>query len=55
MDIKELLRKDFIILDGGFGTEMIKLGITPEDKPELLVFTHPELVKQVHKSYVDAG
>lgn len=55
MDIKELLGRDFVILDGGFGTEMIKLGITPEDKPELLVFTHPELVKQVHKSYVDAG
>ena len=56
MNFKQLLeQRDFIILDGGFGTEMIKLGITPEDKPELLVFTHPELVKQVHKSYVDAG
>ena len=55
VDFKTLLKKDYILLDGGFGTELIKRGFTAEDRAELSCFTHPELVKDIHRSYIEAG
>lgn len=55
MDFKELLKRDYILLDGGFGTELLKRGFTANDRAELSCFTHPELVKEIHKSYIEAG
>lgn len=45
----------FTILDGAMGTELLKAGMPLGQRPELLCFTQPELVKQVHKSYIDSG
>lgn len=53
---KNLLEKNsFILLDGGFGTELIKKGLLPEEDTAAAVFDHPQWVKDIHRSYVEAG
>lgn len=46
---------DFTIFDGALGTELIRLGMKPGELPELYNFTRPELIKEIHKSYLSAG
>ena len=43
------------ILDGGMGTELVKMNAPMGKLPEELNITHPEIIKAVHKSYIDAG
>ena len=52
---KNLLKENFILLDGGFGTELIKKGLLPEEDTAAAVFDHPQWVKEIHRSYIDAG
>ncbi|MGF6375493.1 5-methyltetrahydrofolate--homocysteine methyltransferase [Clostridiales Family XIII bacterium PM5-7] len=47
--------KEFIILDGGFGTMLQQLGIQLGHVPEVLNITNPEIVKNIHQQYIDAG
>ena len=51
----ELIKKDFVLLDGGFGTELIKKGKTADEDSALSVFLRPDDVKAIHFSYVEAG
>lgn len=55
MTFRELLRKDAVILDGGFGTELIKKGLEPGEDSASAVFSHPQWVKAIHRSYMEAG
>lgn len=55
MDIKTLFKKNFILLDGGFGTELLKKGFLPSERAELSCFTHPDWVRDIHRSYIEAG
>lgn len=47
--------KKFYILDGGMGTMMQKRGLEPGEVPELMSITHPEVIRSIHRSYVEAG
>ena len=47
--------KELLFFDGGMGTELQKNGLKKGDLPELLNIHSPEIVKKVHKSYLDAG
>ena len=45
-----------ILLDGGMGTMLQASGaLKPGAKPELLAFTHPEVLERVHGAYAAAG
>lgn len=55
MKFNELIKKDIILLDGGFGTELIKKGLKPGEDSASAVFTHPSWVEEIHRSYVEAG
>ena len=46
-----------ILLDGGIGTELERLGAPMDHEAWCAVAleTHPQLVRDVHKSYIDAG
>lgn len=56
-------RKDFcdyiknrrILLDGGTGTYLNKLGMKPGTKPELMNLEEPETVEKLHLAYFTAG
>lgn len=48
-------KEHFTILDGAMGTMLQKLGLAPGARPELLSLTDPELLRMVHKEYLEAG
>src|SRR3989338_8768541 len=52
--LKELKKRP-LIFDGATGTMLQKLGLKPGGCPDELNLTNPEMIKQVHTSYVDAG
>ena len=47
--------KEFIFLDGGTGTLLQQQGIEIGKVPEVLNFTHPELIQKIQRSYIEAG
>ncbi len=55
MDFKQLLNKDFIILDGAMGTMLQKSGLPLGEMPETLGVTHKEQITDIHKQYINAG
>lgn len=55
MDFKGLLKKDFVILDGAMGTMLQARGLKTGEIPEVLNITHPEILIDIHKSYIAAG
>ncbi len=55
MDVKTLLEREYIILDGGFGTEMQKRGMKPGETSEIMNFKMEDEVCAVLRSYVEAG
>ncbi len=46
---------EILFFDGGMGTELQKNGLKKGELPETLNINSPEIVKKVHKSYLDAG
>ena len=57
-----LMKNQVILFDGAMGTEIQKLNPKPEDFPDGkegfndgLSFTKPEWIKQIHRSYLQAG
>ena len=55
MNIKELLNKKIIISDGGMGTMLQAAGLGIGQIPESYNITHPEIVSDIHRKYIDAG
>ena len=66
MSQKELfldaIKHRILLFDGAMGTEIQKFDPKPEDFPDGkdgfndgLVLTHPEWIKKIHKSYLEAG
>ncbi len=53
--IVELLAGGPVLTDGGWGTQFFKQGKRPGTRNELWNLSHPHLVEEVAKSYVDAG
>ncbi len=51
----DFFNNKYVLLDGGFGTELIKKGLLPEEDTVNAVFDHPQWVKEIHKAYIDAG
>lgn len=58
----EAIKHRILLFDGAMGTEIQKFDPKPEDFPDGkdgfndgLVLTHPEWIKKIHKSYLDAG
>lgn len=55
MDFEKTFENKYILLDGGFGTELIKKGLLPGEDTVNAVFDHPQWVKEIHRDYIDAG
>jgi len=53
--ILDLMKQRVVLLDGGFGTELIQHGFPQGACPEAWNVEKPEVVKAIHKSYFDAG
>lgn len=55
MNILEELKDRVLILDGAMGTEVIQKTGKKFDFPELLNLESPDVIKAIHKSYIDSG
>ena len=55
MNFKELLGKQMLFFDGATGTQLQARGLQPGELPESWNFTHPDIVEDVHRSYLDVG
>lgn len=54
-NILSLIKERVLVLDGAMGTEIIKRGVMPDDCPESLNLTNPDLIEKIHTDYRDAG
>ncbi len=55
-DFHEILEeKKVLVADGAWGTEMIKMGLSTGETPELWNIRRPHMVKQIAKGYKHAG
>ncbi len=52
---KMLAARDWILADGATGTNLFNMGLMSGDAPELWNEQHPEKIKALYKSAVDAG
>ncbi len=55
MNIRDFLSDNILHLDGGMGTLLQARGLSAGEHPELWNITHPEVIREIHKSYYDAG
>lgn len=53
--ITDLLGKKIIICDGAMGTMLQKYGLIAGELPELLSYSHPEIIKDIYTKYFQAG
>ncbi|MBQ8831465.1 MAG: homocysteine S-methyltransferase family protein [Oscillospiraceae bacterium] len=53
--LSELLKKDFVLLDGGMGTMLIKRGMTAGQRSDLMNIEKPEVVLGIQSEYASAG
>ncbi len=53
--IFDLIKERVVLMDGGLGTEFMRLGLPQGTCPELWNAEKPELVAGVHSSYFEAG
>jgi len=69
-DIREILKERILVLDGAMGTMIQRYGLEEEDfrkgwfenhasplkgNNDLLVLTRPDVIKEIHAAYFDAG
>lgn len=55
MSFKEFLKENLVLLDGGMGTLLQAKGLRAGEHPERWNITRPEVIRDIHKSYFDAG
>ena len=55
MKITEFLKNNILYLDGGMGTLLQKRGLSAGELPEHWNITHPDVIRDIHRSYYAAG
>lgn len=55
MNITEFLKNNTLFLDGGMGTLLQASGLSAGEMPETWNLSRPEVIREIHKSYFDAG
>ncbi|MCU6748144.1 homocysteine S-methyltransferase family protein [Faecalicatena acetigenes] len=53
--IKERLGRELLFFDGGMGTLLQEEGLFPGELPETWNLTHPEVIRKIHRKYIEAG
>ena len=55
MNLLERLNNGILYLDGGMGTLLQKRGLTAGELPERWNISHPDVIVEIHKAYLDSG
>ena len=53
--IKDRLGKELLFFDGGMGTLLQERGLGPGELPETWNLIHPDVIRDIHRSYIEAG
>ncbi len=54
-NFNEILKNNFVFLDGAMGTMLQASGLKLGERPEVFCITEPETIINIHKMYIDAG
>lgn len=55
MGIRQLLKDRILVFDGAMGTMLQKQGLPTGKIPEIINFTHPEIIEDIYRRYLSAG
>ena len=55
MDILSLVKKGFVLFDGGMGTQLQANGLKAGEVPEQWNITNPQIITKIHRLYFEAG
>ncbi len=55
MNVRDFIKDNILILDGGMGTLLQKAGLKPGEHPEMWNITHPDIIEKIHRDYFNAG
>jgi len=55
INILDLLKQKILVIDGAMGTMLQENGLKSGECPELWNISHPEIVRKIHTSYLEAG
>ncbi len=55
MKILDYLKENILFLDGGMGTLLQERGLSAGELPERWNITHPDIIRDIHREYYDAG
>jgi 5-methyltetrahydrofolate--homocysteine methyltransferase len=55
MELLEYLNSNLLYLDGGMGTLLQKRGLSAGELPERWNITHPDVIVDIHRAYLDSG
>jgi 5-methyltetrahydrofolate--homocysteine methyltransferase len=53
--ILDLAKKRVVLFDGGMGSTIVFLGLPEGECPEIWNLSHPEVIKDIHRKYLEAG
>lgn len=55
MKLTDILKDKFLFFDGAMGTMLQKSGLNTGEIPDTYNITHPDVVEEIHKAYINAG
>ena len=55
MEVKQYIKDNILIIDGGMGTMLQGRGLQTGQNPEAFGYEHPEILVEIHKEYFEAG
>lgn len=53
--LNKIMQKEFVLLDGAMGTMLLQSGLKLGENPELFAVSHPDLLYNIHRAYIEAG
>lgn len=53
--ILDLAKKRVVLFDGGMGSTLLSLGLPEGECPEGWNLSHPEVIRDIHRKYLEAG
>jgi len=55
VNVREFLKNNIVYLDGAMGTILQERGLGVGELPERWNVSHPDVIREIHKAYFDAG
>ncbi len=55
MNLRTALQENLLFFDGAMGTMLQAAGLPAGGLPEIYNMEHPEIIRDIHKKYIDAG